>query len=73
MELLALQGRSLLNALPQEAVPPNVIRHILKIIREVYLAKFQVSQPVRICHKYIEHFFNFRVQKLKVNNHCIIC
>ncbi|GLV44124.1 eukaryotic translation initiation factor 2B subunit beta [Carabus blaptoides fortunei] len=44
MELLALQGRSLLNALPQEAVPPNVIRHILKIIREEYLAKFQSSK-----------------------------
>lgn len=42
MQLLDKEGRKLMNALPQEAVPPNIIRHVLKIIREEYIAKFKV-------------------------------
>lgn len=36
MKLIRGQGKILVNALPQESVIANVIRRILKIIREVY-------------------------------------
>lgn len=42
MELLRAKGSKLSGALPQEAVPTNVIRHILKQIREEYFAKVKV-------------------------------
>lgn len=42
MELLRAEGRKISSALPQESVPTNVIRHILKQIREEYVAKVTV-------------------------------
>lgn len=46
MDLLRTKGRKLTGALPQEAVPTNVIRHILKLIREEYVAKVTVSNKI---------------------------
>lgn len=36
MVLVRSQGNILVNALPQESVPANIARRVLKIIREEY-------------------------------------
>lgn len=46
MESLRAEGRKISSALPQEAVPTNVMRHILKLIREEYVAKVTVKYNV---------------------------
>lgn len=43
MDLIKLRIEKLMNALPQEATSVNIMRHILKIIREEYDAGFQVN------------------------------
>lgn len=72
MDLLRNNAKKLLSALPQEAVPTNVIRHILKLIREEYVAKVKVGNFCRYFLLVIYNWFDFRLQKQKVSNHCTI-
>lgn len=40
MKLVRFQGQTLVSALPQEAITANIIRRILKIIREAYDTRY---------------------------------
>jgi translation initiation factor 2B subunit (eIF-2B alpha/beta/delta family) len=67
--LVSAEGRKLTKALPLQASVGNMVRRILKIIREEYVATQQVGQGIMVTgmsiHKvYLSHYFLFISQLL---------
>lgn len=42
MDMIKIRIQKLMDSLPQEATPVNIMRHILKLIREEYDSGFEV-------------------------------
>lgn len=68
MVLVRSQGNILVNALPQESVPANIARRVLKIIREEYN-----SAQERVKNSFFKPFF-FLISKIprRVTNSVMI-
>lgn len=63
MVLVRSQGNILVNALPQESVPANIARRVLKIIREEYN-----SAQERVRNSFFKPFF-FLISKIPRRSH----
>lgn len=57
MEFVRSQGRVIVSALPQEAVTANIVRRVLKIIREEYDSA-QVTNKL-CCVVFVWFFYGF--------------
>lgn len=68
MFLVRSQGNILVNALPQESVPANIARRVLKIIREEYN-----SAQERVCaFFFLKIFLNFKIKISRVMSSVMI-
>lgn len=57
MEFVRTQGRVIVSALPQEAVTANIVRRVLKIIREEYDSA-QVTTNKLCCVIFVTFYYD---------------